>query len=493
MQIGLDFRLIMNIILIPVSVTSIKLIVFASFITFAFSMMTDCTEKDTLSSPDAYTYVARNYGKNTTFNAKQLYSYFNNLGLFFSTPEVMDCSIFNFLANLNNSDQLINSTTFFHICANILTHLDQDGYKFCENNAEHDSLESSSNKPSDSAIWGYGVLAVTIISLCSLVGISLLPLMKTDNYDKILLYLIALAVGTLSCNAIFQLIPEGFGINSDPMTVWQSTVIFGGFYVFYLTENILERLFNTTHDHAKLEPSLKTENNFSGGAEQGDASQAKLKHESAEFESREVLFRIPGDSGVMASSESDQSSESSLRPASVVAAKQKQCWIFKNYKSIKTVAWMITVADGIHNFIDGLAIGASFSTSLVQGLSTSLAIFCEEFPHELGDFAILISSGMTMRQAAFYNFASACCCYLGLFVGILVGSDFSSAQWIFALAGGVFLYISLAGMLPEAQAHCTKKSLKHSPWLCLFIKNAGLLSGFVIMLLLTLYQDKIAV
>lgn len=52
--------------------------------------------------------------------------------------------------------------------------------------------------------------------------------------------------------------------------------------------------------------------------------------------------------------------------------------------NIKTVAWMITFSDAIHNFIDGLAIGASFTLSLLTGFSTSIAIFCEEFPHELG-------------------------------------------------------------------------------------------------------------
>lgn len=45
---------------------------------------------------------------------------------------------------------------------------------------------------------------------------------------------------------------------------------------------------------------------------------------------------------------------------------------------------MITVSDAVHNFIDGLAIGASFTLSLLTGFSTSIAIFCEEFPHELG-------------------------------------------------------------------------------------------------------------
>ena len=53
--------------------------------------------------------------------------------------------------------------------------------------------------------------------------------------------------------------------------------------------------------------------------------------------------------------------------------------------TVAPVAWMIIIGDGLHNFIDGLAIGASFSSSTFIGVSTSLAIFCEELPHELGN------------------------------------------------------------------------------------------------------------
>lgn len=51
---------------------------------------------------------------------------------------------------------------------------------------------------------------------------------------------------------------------------------------------------------------------------------------------------------------------------------------------------MITLSDGLHNFIDGLAIGASFTVSVFQGISTSVAILCEEFPHELGERTPLV-------------------------------------------------------------------------------------------------------
>lgn len=61
---------------------------------------------------------------------------------------------------------------------------------------------------------------------------------------------------------------------------------------------------------------------------------------------------------------------------------------------------------------------------------------------------ILLNAGMSIQQALFFNFLSACCCYLGMGFGILAGNSFSP-QWIFALAGGMFLYIALADMVRE--------------------------------------------
>lgn len=58
------------------------------------------------------------------------------------------------------------------------------------------------------SVWGYGFLCVTFISLCSLVGASVVPFMRKTFYKRLLLYFIALAIGTLYSNALFQLIPE---------------------------------------------------------------------------------------------------------------------------------------------------------------------------------------------------------------------------------------------------------------------------------------------
>ena len=57
-------------------------------------------------------------------------------------------------------------------------------------------------------VWGYGVLFVTLISLCSLVGVSVLPLMGKAFYSKMLTVMVGLAVGSLSGSSVFHLIPQ---------------------------------------------------------------------------------------------------------------------------------------------------------------------------------------------------------------------------------------------------------------------------------------------
>lgn len=52
--------------------------------------------------------------------------------------------------------------------------------------------------------------------------------------------------------------------------------------------------------------------------------------------------------------------------------------------SISAIAWMVILGDGIHNFSDGLAIGAAYANSMTGGISTTIAVFCHELPHEIG-------------------------------------------------------------------------------------------------------------
>lgn len=68
-----------------------------------------------------------------------------------------------------------------------------------------------------------------------------------------------------------------------------------------------------------------------------------------------------------------------------------------------------------------MAIGAAFSGSLAGGFSTTVAVFCHELPHELGDFAMLLKAGMTIKQALFYNVLSSILCVFGNVFGLVLG------------------------------------------------------------------------
>ncbi len=64
-----------------------------------------------------------------------------------------------------------------------------------------------------------------------------------------------------------------------------------------------------------------------------------------------------------------------------------------------------------------------------------------------GDFAVLLSAGMSVKTALLANFLSACSCFIGLVFGILISEIDDVNLWIFAATGGFFIYIALTNMV----------------------------------------------
>jgi zinc transporter ZupT len=89
------------------------------------------------------------------------------------------------------------------------------------------------------------------------------------------------------------------------------------------------------------------------------------------------------------------------------------------------VTYLILLADGLHNFIGGLAIGASFIVSTEVGVITWIAAAAHEIPQELGDFGILIRGGWGRLQALVANFLSAATILPGALLAYYLSADFN--------------------------------------------------------------------
>ena len=140
------------------------------------------------------------------------------------------------------------------------------------------------------------------------------------------------------------------------------------------------------------------------------------------------------------------------------------------------------MGDAIHNFIDGALIGGSYLVSPELGLATTLAVLCHEIPQELGDFGILIQSGLRVRTAVALNLASASAAILGTIATLLVGAAAGAAvtDVLVPITAGGFVYIAAANLIPELQHDRSFRGL---------LVQASLISfGIAVMALLTVLE-----
>jgi len=132
-----------------------------------------------------------------------------------------------------------------------------------------------------------------------------------------------------------------------------------------------------------------------------------------------------------------------------------ECHIHKNFAALNLIG------DGLHNFIDGLLIAASFSVSFDLGWVTTLAVISHEIPQEIGDFSVLLYSGLSRARALWFNFLSALTAVLGAVIGVWLAGSFDLEGVLLPITAGGFIYIAAVDLLPELrqEAHSWKKSL----------------------------------
>lgn len=117
---------------------------------------------------------------------------------------------------------------------------------------------------------------------------------------------------------------------------------------------------------------------------------------------------------------------------------------------IRPLGPLLLVADGVHNLLGGLAIGAIFTSDIQAGIAAWIAAALHEIPQEIGDFGAIVVAGYSRRRAVLYNFLSALTFPLGGVIAYGIGQSID-VHFLIALGAGNFLYIAGADLIPEVK------------------------------------------
>ncbi|CAF4689931.1 unnamed protein product, partial [Rotaria sp. Silwood1] len=327
--------------------------------------------------------------------------------------------------------------------------------KILDSSCHSSSVSSNKRKPTTNfERYGYGFLAIFIVSALSLVGLLTFPILYKVSFQYVLTLFTALAVGTLFGDSMFHLIPIALGLHGDhgkhdhtsfsvPAYVWKMLLSVLVLYSFYLLEVLLHSFAhykhknaNSVHFHAHghshnvphhghshpdgeicehtpididadLEHDHRLHNHLHHNLHQhvsneiSVASSLSITNQNCQANTNKNStcvpcayssdIRPPTAALVGHETRRDSSDTDDQMPVNVVITDPHGQTEIKNtnpviqeLKAIKSTGWMVLIGDGIHNFADGLAVGAAFSQDLILGITTTLAIAFHELPHELG-------------------------------------------------------------------------------------------------------------
>jgi zinc and cadmium transporter len=214
-------------------------------------------------------------------------------------------------------------------------------------------------------------IAITIVSLISLIGVFTLSL-KKRTLNEILKFLVAFAVGALLGDVFIHIFPE-IGENGGLNAITSGYILLG-ILIFFVLEKFI-------HWHHCYSPN-------------------------------------------------------------------------KHSNGLAPVALLNLVGDGVHNILDGMIITASFLVSFPLGLSSTIAVVLHEIPQEIGDFAVLVHSGLKPKKALVLNFLSGITSLLGMLFVFGLGQYTNRLSIILlSITAGGFIYIAVADLIPELHKH----------------------------------------
>ncbi|XP_074254007.1 zinc transporter SLC39A7 isoform X2 [Saimiri boliviensis] len=314
-------------------------------------------------------------------------------------------------------------------------------------------------------LWAYALGATVLISAAPFFVLFLIPVeSNSPRHRSLLQILLSFASGGLLGDAFLHLIPHALG--QGPILsvgLW----VLSGIVAFLVVEKFVRHVkggHGHSHGHGHAHSPTRGSH---GHGRQEHSTKEKQSSEEEEKETGGVQKRRGG---------STVPRDGPVRPQKHEEEKRGL--------DLRVSGYLNLAADLAHNFTDGLAIGASFRGGRGLGILTTMTVLLHEVPHEVGDFAILVQSGCSKKQAMRLQLLTAVGALAGTACALLaeggtVGSEVAGGAgpgWVLPFTAGGFIYVATVSVLPEL--------LREASPLQSFLEVLGLLGGVVMMVLI---------
>jgi zinc transporter ZupT len=285
--------------------------------------------------------------------------------------------------------------------------------------------------PSDGTMWRNMLIATLLVSLMAplMILVAHFGLVESQVLKgSAMKYTYGFAAGTLLAVSLIHLIPEGLDYlviasQQDLHVVgWKGmTVALAGFF----GGTLVTTFDNHSHSITTSEEEAQNEESVVRNKSQDSKDDLNLSW------SNKWNCALKG---------ADDDTESSYR---------KPC----DFSRVHPIVWTLTVGESLHNFCDGLLIGAAALACDSATLWTVvLGVAAHEIPQELSDYFSYMEGRCTLTQIMLLNSISALSAVLGGVVMLLTKDAFTDETlgMILLATAGLFIQITTSELIPSS-------------------------------------------
>lgn len=107
----------------------------------------------------------------------------------------------------------------------------------------------------------------------------------------------------------------------------------------------------------------------------------------------------------------------------------------------------------LHTVCDGVVIASAFMSDPHVGIAVTAAVIMHEIPHEVGDYALMITLGMSKKGAFCVNATALSGSLIGAGIALAVLHGFEHLlPFVLAVSAASFMYVALSDILPRLRA-----------------------------------------